>query len=162
MKNRETRELLIEKAIDLFYERGFGRSSIRDIVKSAGVTNSAVYNHFRDKDELLYVIIERIGSRILEILHDVEAKHEHPLDRLTEMVFQQTCIVKERRKEVKIYLEEQYQLSPKLKRKALNQHRIVYDFYMKQLCDLEKMGLVENHIEKKNGKSWAIWKIVKL
>ena len=45
---------IIEKATDLFYKHGFVKASIRDIVKAVGVTNSAVYNHFANKDEILY------------------------------------------------------------------------------------------------------------
>jgi AcrR family transcriptional regulator len=138
----DTRELLIEKGTALFYKKGFGSSSVRDIVKSAGVTNSALYNHFRNKDHLLYVIIERIGDKYIDIINDIQSKYDHPLDRLREMIIQTTCLVKERKQEIKVFLDDEYHLSPKFKGKTRGRQRIFYDFCKKQLSDLEKMGLL--------------------
>ena len=61
MKISKTKAGIIEKATDLFYRHGFVKASIRDIVKAVGITNSTVYIHFKNKDEILYCIIEDIG-----------------------------------------------------------------------------------------------------
>ena len=66
MKISKRKAEIIEKATDLFYEHGFVKASIRDIVKAVGITNSTVYIHFENKDEILYYIIEDIGSALLK------------------------------------------------------------------------------------------------
>jgi AcrR family transcriptional regulator len=142
MSNTKTKELLINKAISLFYKKGYSGTSIREIVKAAGVTNSAVYHHFRDKDHLLRCINERIGDELIKSTSDIQSKYDHPLDKLRQTIFQHTCLVKEKRVELKVFLEEEYRLSPKNRKKIRDQYRIIYDLHMKNLSDLEKMGLL--------------------
>ncbi len=139
-----TRELLLSRAIDLFYEKGYVGASVRDIVKAVNVTNSILYHHFKDKNELLYVIIDRIGLELIKSLKQVEQQYDDPMERLSRMIYTQICIVKERKREVKIFLEEQYQLEPKYKAGILRQHREIYNLYLNQLNALEERGMLRN------------------
>lgn len=50
---RATRTALVQLAGELFAERGYIQTSIRDICKHASVTSGAIYGHFRNKAELL-------------------------------------------------------------------------------------------------------------
>jgi AcrR family transcriptional regulator len=60
-----TRARLLQLASDLFAERGYLQTSIRDLAKHAGVTSGAIYGHFRNKAELL---AEAINSRTAALL----------------------------------------------------------------------------------------------
>lgn len=55
---RNTKEELLNAAIDLFAERGFSAVSVRDITGKAGVNESTLYIHFKNKDDVLDVILE--------------------------------------------------------------------------------------------------------
>jgi len=142
--NDGTKEMLLSRAIDLFYEKGYAGASVRDIVKAVNVTNSILYHHFKDKNELLYVIIERIGLELIRSLKLVEQQYDDPMERLSRMIYTQICIVKERKREVKIFLEEQYQLGPRYKTGILRQHREIYNLYLNQLNALENRGMLRN------------------
>ena len=135
---------IIEKATDLFYKHGFVKASIRDIVKAVGVTNSAVYNHFANKDEILYWIIEDIGTTLLKNLRAGIDTHDDPVLCLREMVFRQVCLIREKKKEIKIYMEEQYQLPIVLRNRALKQHRQIYDLYCGMIAKIKNMGLLRD------------------
>jgi AcrR family transcriptional regulator len=54
---RATRASLVELAGELFAERGYMQTSIRDIARHAAVTSGAIYGHFRNKAELLAEVI---------------------------------------------------------------------------------------------------------
>lgn len=142
MRKPLNREILIEKATGLFYKKGYAYATVRDIVKASGLTNAALYNHFKDKDSLLYTIIERTDEELLELLKEVEQKYDHPLERLKEMIYRETCFFERRKREAKLYLDEQHLLNSNLKRKVRKRHRAIYDCYMKQFRDLESMGLI--------------------
>ena len=144
MKRSNTKKKILKKATDLFYEHGFVKASIRDIVRAVGVTNSTVYIHFRNKDEILYSIIEDIGSTLIQELRKVIAKHVDPITCLREMIFRQVCLIKEKRKEIKIYVEEQYQLPMPLRKKALAQQRQIFDIYYHQIDELKAKGLTND------------------
>jgi len=135
-----TKEMLLSKAIDLFYEKGYAGASVREIVKSVKVSNSILYHYFKDKNELLYVIIERIGRELIESLRAIQEKYKDPIEALSKMILTQISIIKEKKKEAKIFLEEQYQLNDVYKRKILKQHREIYNIYKRQLELLEKKG----------------------
>ncbi|WP_293696967.1 TetR/AcrR family transcriptional regulator [uncultured Agrococcus sp.] len=55
----ETRENLLEAALDIFIERGFHGASIDAIAKHAGYTKGAVYANFKSKDELFLAVADQ-------------------------------------------------------------------------------------------------------
>ena len=55
-----TRAALVELAAEMFANRGYLQTSIRDIAREASLTTGAIYGHFRNKAELL---AEAISSR---------------------------------------------------------------------------------------------------
>lgn len=57
-----TRERILETAGRLFAERGRQATTVRDIVREAGVNQAAINYHFRDKDNLYFEVLEH-GAR---------------------------------------------------------------------------------------------------
>jgi len=53
------RELLLETALQLFSERGYRKTSVRDITRAAGVTEAVLYHYFANKAELLTSVLSR-------------------------------------------------------------------------------------------------------
>lgn len=53
-----TRAAILDAARDIFLTDGFERSSIRRIASRAGCSHGTLYLYFRDKDDLLYQLIE--------------------------------------------------------------------------------------------------------
>lgn len=70
----KTREQIVRKAEDIFFERGVVRTSLQEIASAAGVTRGAIYWHFRDKVDLLCAIADSLFM-----------PHEELLDRLVAM-----------------------------------------------------------------------------
>lgn len=48
------KERLLRVAIDLFYEKGFERTTVRDIAARAGILSGSLFHHFKTKQEILY------------------------------------------------------------------------------------------------------------
>ena len=48
----KTRILILETALDVFYERGYSRSTLVDIAKQIDMTKGAIYWHFKSKVDL--------------------------------------------------------------------------------------------------------------
>ena len=65
MRSTDTRERLLDAALELFAERGYSRTSIGEIEAAAGLVprSGGMYRHFRNKEALLRAAVEReIGS----------------------------------------------------------------------------------------------------
>jgi len=54
-----TRNLILQSALDCFYEKGFSKTGFEDIARPLGLTKGAVYWHFKNKTELLAAIIRQ-------------------------------------------------------------------------------------------------------
>ena len=59
-----TRQRIIDAAVDLFHERGFGETGLADVLQRAGVTKGAFYYHFDSKDALAVAIIDQFQIAI--------------------------------------------------------------------------------------------------
>ncbi len=141
MRRRDnTEERILAKAVGLFYKVGYVRASIRDIAKAAGVSNAAIYLYFKKKDDLLYKIIDGVGKELLGNLQAVAEVHDDSTECLEAMITEQIHFSMDSYKRMKIYLEEQYQLPPYLRKKAYKRHREIYDLYSEKISDLEAEG----------------------
>jgi AcrR family transcriptional regulator len=58
---RNTREAILEAALELFAERGFFGTSTREIARAVGVRESALYHHFESKDAIFHALIDQNG-----------------------------------------------------------------------------------------------------
>ncbi|WP_251861245.1 TetR/AcrR family transcriptional regulator [Clostridium sp. Marseille-Q2269] len=52
--HNEKKQHILESAISKFTEKGFEKTSLREIASAAGLTTGAIYHHFKNKDELFY------------------------------------------------------------------------------------------------------------
>jgi AcrR family transcriptional regulator len=62
------RPLVLDAALPLFIERGFGSVSMEMIAEAAGVTRPVVYDCYPNKAELFQALLEREQQRLLEHL----------------------------------------------------------------------------------------------
>ncbi len=61
-----TRRRIIDAAIDLFAEIGYGETGLAEIVKRAQVTKGAFYYHFASKEAVAAAIIEETQAKIVD------------------------------------------------------------------------------------------------
>lgn len=47
-----TREEILNKALDLFAEKGYHGTSMREIARAVGIKGSSIYNHFSGKEDI--------------------------------------------------------------------------------------------------------------
>lgn len=55
----QTRQAILDSALNLFYEKGFSRTTFDEIARRINLTKGAVYWHFRNKADLLAEIIKQ-------------------------------------------------------------------------------------------------------
>ena len=59
----ETRNLIIDTALQLFLEHGYDYTSIQDIINNlGGLSKGAIYHHFKSKEEIMMAVAERLYS----------------------------------------------------------------------------------------------------
>lgn len=70
-KGAATRERILEIARASVLQKGFGATSIDEIIAEAGITKSGFFYHFRDKNELAYELLARYVAEDERILDDI-------------------------------------------------------------------------------------------
>lgn len=85
-KGQKTRERLMDIAEAAILSKGFGATSIEEIIAEAEITKSGFFYHFKDKNELARDLLQRYIDReevILDELFDrARELHEDPLHAL--------------------------------------------------------------------------------
>ena len=82
-KRESTRERILDIAEAGVLAKGFGGTSIEEIIAEAGITKSGFFYHFRDKNELARALLQRYLDTEEAILDDVFSRarelHGDPL-----------------------------------------------------------------------------------
>ncbi len=61
-------EQIIDQAIKIIHQKGYSGLSIRELATQVGITEPAIYRHFRSKEDIVLGILERM-DRFVENLH---------------------------------------------------------------------------------------------
>ncbi len=78
----ERRIQIIEAARALFCEGGLALVSMRNIARRVGITQAAIYQHFEDKDAILFAIAEEFFTRLIEDGMEKSNEEADPIARL--------------------------------------------------------------------------------
>ncbi|HET9922469.1 MAG TPA: TetR family transcriptional regulator [Ktedonobacteraceae bacterium] len=73
-----TREAILEAAVNIFARSGVSAATLEDIATEAGVTRGALCWHFHSKDDLLEAIVQRYGphSLLRPVVEQIEQEVE--------------------------------------------------------------------------------------
>ena len=79
------RNRILDLAESAVLQKGFGATSIDELVAGAGITKSGFFYHFKDKGDLAKALLERYLERDRNILEDIFGRarelHDDPLHR---------------------------------------------------------------------------------
>jgi AcrR family transcriptional regulator len=70
-RKERTRRALLDSALSLLAERGFGSLSLREVTKQAGIVPTAFYRHFASMDELGVALVEESMRTLRDMIRSV-------------------------------------------------------------------------------------------
>lgn len=86
MVNKLTRDRIVDKADQLFYEQGFEHTSFAQIAEALGISRGNFYYHFKTKDEILDAVISHRLVRTNSMLESWEVEGATPTDRIRSFI----------------------------------------------------------------------------
>ncbi|SIS95132.1 transcriptional regulator, TetR family [Filimonas lacunae] len=87
-KSEATRFMILQKAFELIYLKGYKSTSIDDIIATTQVTKGAFFYHFKSKDEMGLAIINEIMTPTLtsSFIEPLQ-KEANPLDAIYKLMY---------------------------------------------------------------------------
>ena len=77
-RGAKTKQKILDTALNLFSTKGYKATTVRDIAGSIGIKQSALYNHFKNKEEILETLISNLtSSAIVTLFDNKEAQELH-------------------------------------------------------------------------------------
>ncbi len=89
------REQIVEAALGLIAAHGVGRISVAALARRVGIVPSALYRHFKNKEEILQAAVQLVRRRVGENLKEVCEATPNALERLDQLLRRVMKMVRE-------------------------------------------------------------------
>ncbi|MEG6585195.1 TetR/AcrR family transcriptional regulator [Dendrosporobacter sp. 1207_IL3150] len=99
---------LLKAALELFSEKGYDAVSVRDIAKAAGVSEAALYKHYKGKEDMALYIFSAIIEDYTNRLHGIDAMPLTSVDKLCRIAEVTYDLYEHNPAEIKLTLLSQY------------------------------------------------------
>lgn len=136
------KEQLLLKAIDLFADKGFRGTTIREVSRATDVNAPTLYYHFGSKEGLWLAILEYLAKELIEELHKVSNMEMENLARFKLLLETHVRMSQKNRKRANIFFIDEEYLTPEGLKFIKRIHREILDLYVKELNNLEAIGYI--------------------
>lgn len=136
-------EQIIQTVLSLIASDGLKALSVAKIAHRVGIVPSAIYRHFKSKDEIIDVVLDSIRDRLLVNVKAVCEETPEPLERLRLLLMRHAKLIRENQAIPRIvFSEDVYGGHPDRKAKV---YKIIRD-YLNQVGELIGQGQREGKI----------------
>jgi len=73
---RDTRKEFLQAALDLFNQKGYEKTTIKDIIEAVGVSKGAFYHYFESKEDIIEAIAREYSNRAIGIIEGVTRRED--------------------------------------------------------------------------------------
>jgi AcrR family transcriptional regulator len=118
MARKSRRDVIIEAAAELFAEKGFRATTVRDIADVAGVLSGSLYAHIQTKEDLYLEIVRRAANDFTRAVKPIVEGGDSPEIKLEKMIAAHLGVIEESRAWARVYLDDDNQLSQSTREEA--------------------------------------------
>lgn len=127
---------IYETAARLFYEKGYGSTSLQDLANEVGLQKGSLYHYIDSKQDLLFEISEYAHRFFLELLGDIDTPGLSPLEKIERTLRLHAEFAAERFHVTAAFYNDRSALSEDRQRRII----ATRDAYEKKLRDLVSEG----------------------
>src|SRR5579864_7821976 len=116
---RDRRDQLIRAALEVFQTKGFHATTVRDIGRAAGLTQGTIYNYVRSKEDILFLVCDRVIAQYITSMEEAAAATGDPAARLREALRGVTRVMIEQKGAILLVYHESHNLDRRSLRSLL-------------------------------------------
>jgi AcrR family transcriptional regulator len=138
------KEFILKKAAQMFREKGFAATSMRDLAETVGIEAASLYNHIRSKNEMLEAICFDVANRFNTYMDEMEAGSQKSIIKVETLLRFHIQQMIDHYEEVVVCDREWKHLADPYLSNFHNQRRT----YRKRFAALIEDGIKKNEIKK--------------
>ena len=138
------RPQLIRAALQVFQEKGFHATTVRDIGRVSGLTQGTIYNYVRSKEDILFLVCDRVIAEYISSMEQAVAATGDPAARLREALRGVTRVMIEQSSAILLVYHESHNLD----RRSLRSLLARVQGWINQFEELVAEGLGREHLTK--------------
>lgn len=87
-RQKTTKERIFGVSIDLFAQKGFNETSMREIAENVGIKKASMYSHYKSKDEIIDCVFQYFKRELVK-MRPPEVRNLEKINKLTHEIFRQ-------------------------------------------------------------------------
>lgn len=170
---KKRREQMVKAAVHLFTEKGFHRTTTREIAKASGFSIGTLYEYIRTKDDVLFLVCDSIYEEVQARLQSLLTDDSKGIERLKNAITSYFQVIDEMQDEVLVMYQEvkslpkealSYVLEKEVEMTSMIEEVIRYCVREKVVFLTEKQVKLAAHNILVQGQMWTFrrWSIQKL
>lgn len=130
-------EQIATAALAVVAQHGLRRLNVARVARRVGLVPSAIYRHFKSKDDVIDTVLRMVRTRLLENVQAVRAEVADPFDRLRRLLDRHVQLIRENQALPRlVFSEEVYDGRPERRRAVF---RTIQE-YLDQVGDIIQEG----------------------
>jgi len=138
----QTRNRIQQAAVRVFSREGFDRASVKSLAQEAGVAVGSIYNHFKNKDDLLISIFEDEFAQRMALLDRLRDSQIPVRDQVQQLLQDHFSRAHEHRQLAELLLYERFHRGSVLRERIIALQRGVID----RIAEILKAGIAEGWV----------------
>jgi AcrR family transcriptional regulator len=141
------REQIAEAALGLVATQGLRRLSVAAVARRVGLVPSGIYRHFKNKDEILDAVLDRVEQRLLANVKASRDEHADALDCLKDVLMRHIRFLREGKVisiPRMIFADDAHGDNPQRRRRVLR----VFERYTGEVAEIVRLGQSQGRIRR--------------
>lgn len=156
-------QAILEAASNLFIRRGYEGTTMQDIAQELGISRSALYYYFKNKEEILVSLTEGLTVAAQQLASQVVEKGKAPDEALRELIHQHAKLILYRPVQFRVVEQAEGSLPEKQRQIAESARRIL----LQRFTDVIQRGIETGRFRMVNARvaafsiigmcNWTAW-----
>lgn len=148
--NRRRRQIA-DAAVQLFIDKGFHKTTTRQIARAAGFSIGSLYEYFASKEDILYMVCEAIHAEVERGVTAAMSQAKGGRDALVKIIHEYFIVCHQMSDFILLIYQETQSLPSQWQKRVLDNELRITGLFVKALARIAKSGdlinLKENNLE---------------